>query len=80
MSPGWSVTDFALVGDGVERAAATLTCTSAPASLDGPVDVLVVAEEAGTGLECAARGTRYDDPGARSSDRRPPGCGSAASR
>ena len=37
MSPGWSVTDFAVVGDEPERARATLTCCSGTSELDGPV-------------------------------------------
>jgi hypothetical protein len=71
MSPGWSVTDFAAVGDGQERARATLTCTSGTSELDGPVDAIVVAEEAGTGLGARCAGTRYDDPGAEIADRPP---------
>lgn len=71
MSPGWSVTDFALVGDGVEHATATLTCTSGTSELDGPVDVVVVAEEAGTGLGARCAGTRYDDPGTEIAGRPP---------
>lgn len=64
MGPGWSVTDFAAVADGAGGARATLTCVSGTSELDGPVDVLVVAEEAGTGLGGRCAGTRYDDPGA----------------
>lgn len=71
MSPGWTVTDFALVGDGVERATATLTCVSGTSELDGPVDVIVVAEEAGTGLGARCAGTRYDDPGSEIAHRPP---------
>ena len=63
MSPGWSVTDFAAVGDPPDRATATLTCCSGTSELDGPVDVLVVAEEPGTGLGARCAGTRHDDPG-----------------
>jgi hypothetical protein len=63
MSPGWSVTDFAAVTDGTGRPCATLTCTSGTSELDGPVDVLVVVEEPGTGLGARCAGTRYDDPG-----------------
>lgn len=63
LSPGWEVTDFAVVGD--ERGAtATLTCVSGPSELDGPVDVLVVAEEAGVGLGARCAGTAGHDPGA----------------
>lgn len=62
LSPGWEVTDFAVVGD--ERGAtATLTCVSGPSELDGPVDVLVVAEEPGVGLGARCAGTAGADPG-----------------
>lgn len=62
MSPGWSVSDFATVGaDG--RTRATMTCVSGTSQLDGPVDVLVVSEEAGTGLGQRVAGTPYEDPG-----------------
>jgi hypothetical protein len=63
MGPGWSVTDFAAAGDAPGRTRATLTCTSGTSELDGPVDALVVAEEAGTGLGARCAGTKYDDPG-----------------
>jgi hypothetical protein len=63
MSPGWSVSDFAAVGDD-GRTRATMTCVSGTSQLDGPVDVLVVSEEAGTGLGRRVAGTPYDDPGA----------------
>ena len=71
MSPGWSVTDVASVTDPAGRAVATLTCTSGTSALDGPVDLLVVAEEAGTGLGSRCAGTRYDDPGADIGERPP---------
>lgn len=63
MSPGWSVTDFALVGNARDRTTATLTCCSGSSALDGPVDVVVVTEEAGTGLGARCAGTRHTDPG-----------------
>ncbi|MCW2794766.1 DUF6758 family protein [Nocardioides sp.] len=63
MSPGWGVTDFAVVADRPDRARATMTCCSGTSDLDGPVDVLVVTEEAGTGLGARCAGTRHDDPG-----------------
>lgn len=67
LSPGWEVTDFAVVGD--ERGAtATLTCVSGPSELDGPVDVLVVAEEAGVGLGARCAGTSGGDPGTEVGD------------
>jgi hypothetical protein len=66
MSPGWSVSDFAVVGgagpsSGAARA--TLTCCSGTSALDGPVDVLVVSEESGVGLGARCAGTTGVDPG-----------------
>lgn len=61
LSPGWHVTDFAAVGG--RRPVATLTCVSGPSELDGPVDLLVVAEEPGTGLGARCAGTAHADPG-----------------
>ncbi|WP_148613987.1 DUF6758 family protein [Nocardioides rubriscoriae] len=63
LSPGWSVSDFAAVGADPERARATMTCTSGPSALDGPVDVIAIAEEAGTGLGARVAGTVHGDPG-----------------
>ncbi|WP_227465456.1 DUF6758 family protein [Nocardioides dongkuii] len=62
LSPGWSVTDVAVVG-GPGRARATMTCCSGTSELDGPVDVMVVAEEPGTGLGARVAGTGHPDPG-----------------
>lgn len=62
LSPGWTVSDFAAVTAG-GRVRATMTCCSGTSELDGPVDVLVVSEEAGTGLGARCSGTRHDDPG-----------------
>ncbi|HEU4567853.1 MAG TPA: DUF6758 family protein [Marmoricola sp.] len=62
LSPGWEVTDFAVVADD-RGATATLTCVSGASELDGPVDVLVVAEEAGVGLGARCAGTTGHDPG-----------------
>jgi hypothetical protein len=61
MSPGWTVTDFAVVGDG-RSTRATMTCCSGTSELDGPVDVMVVAEEHGTGLGARCAGTPDEDP------------------
>ena len=67
LSPGWRVTDFAAVGPrGNGRAA--MTCVSGTSELDGPVDVLVVSEEPGTGLGARVAGTAHDDPGAEIGD------------
>ena len=65
MSPGWTVSDFAVVGepgDG-QSTRATLTCSSGTSALDGPVDVFVVSEESGTGLGSRCAGTIHLDPG-----------------
>lgn len=62
LGPGWSVSDFAVVGaDGDTRA--TMTACSGTSRLDGPVDVMVVSEEVGTGLGARVARTSYDDPG-----------------
>src|SRR5690348_12933299 len=63
MSPGWSVTDFGAVGDLHGTALASVTCVSGTSELDGPVDVLVVAEEAGVGLGPRVAGLSGADPG-----------------
>ena len=64
MSPGWCVTDFGVVGGGRPgRGRATVTCVSGTSELDGPVDVLVVVEEAGTGLGARCAGLDGGDPG-----------------
>jgi hypothetical protein len=62
MSPGWSVSDVGVVGEGPARA--TVTCSSGTSALDGPVDVVVVSEESGTGLGARCAGTVHLDPGA----------------
>lgn len=63
LGPGWTVTDFAAVAPAPGRATASMTCTSGTSALDGPVDVLVIAEEAGTGLGARCAGIRNTDPG-----------------
>jgi hypothetical protein len=63
MSPGWSVSDFAVVGGLTRDARATMTCSSGTSALDGPVDVFVVSEESGTGLGARCAGTQHLDPG-----------------
>jgi hypothetical protein len=62
LSPGWRVTDFAAVGT-VDHSRAAMTCVSGTSALDGPVDVLVINEEPGTGLGARISGTVHDDPG-----------------
>ncbi|HWI44257.1 MAG TPA: DUF6758 family protein [Nocardioides sp.] len=74
LGPGWSVTDFAAVAPKRGAATATLTCVSGTSQLDGPVDVIVVSEEAGTGLGArvagltGANGGERIDPGAEVGD------------
>lgn len=60
LGPGWSVADFAVVGG--RDARGTLTCVSGTSALDGPVDVIVVSEEAGTGLGARVAGLRGAGP------------------
>jgi hypothetical protein len=71
LSPGWRVTDFATVGDPDREVRAVMTCVSGTSELDGPVDVLVVSEEAGTGFGARVAGTRHDDPGPELGQGRP---------
>ncbi|MGI8645474.1 MAG: DUF6758 family protein [Nocardioides sp.] len=63
MSPGWHVTDFGVVGSSPQRSVATVTCCSGSSDLDGAVDVMVISEEAGTGLGSRCAGTPGNDPG-----------------
>jgi len=63
LSPGWHVTDFGMVGAGPQRPMATVTCCSGTSDLDGAVDVMVISEEAGTGLGSRCAGTAGHDPG-----------------
>ncbi|HWJ82077.1 MAG TPA: DUF6758 family protein [Nocardioides sp.] len=64
LGPGWSISDFAAVAPRQGSAVATMTCVSGTSALDGPVDVVVVSEEAGTGLGARVAGlTAGSDPG-----------------
>lgn len=71
MSPGWAVTDFGIVGDG-DKVTASMTCCSGTSELDGPVDVFVITEEAGTGLGARCAATVHTDPGTEVGDGPPP--------
>lgn len=71
LSPGWTVTDFAVVQEN-GRGRATLTCSSGTSPLDGPVDVFVVSEESGVGLGARCAGSPYLDPGPGLGAGRPP--------
>ncbi len=72
MGQGWTVTEFGVVADTFARPMATLTCCSGTSELDGPVDVFVVAEEAGVGLGARCAGLIHDDPGPDVGDGPPP--------
>jgi hypothetical protein len=63
MGPGWHVSGFGVVSDGKARARATVTVCSGTSALDGPVDVLVVSEEPGTGLGNRVARLPGDTPG-----------------
>jgi hypothetical protein len=71
MGPGWSVSDFGVVAT-PDRVTASVTCCSGTSELDGPVDVFVIAEEAGTGLGARCAVTLHSDPGAEVGDGPPP--------
>ncbi len=64
LGPGWRVSDFGVVAGHDGRAVATVACCSGTTDPDGPVDVLVVSEEAGVGLGARCAGLASGDPGA----------------
>lgn len=70
VGPGWQVTDFGVVVQTGSTPRATLSCVSGASALDGPVDVMVVSEEPGTGL--GARVARLDSPDPRDIGEGPP--------
>lgn len=63
LGSGWRVSDFGVVVGPGERASATVTCSSGSTDPDGPVDVMVVAEEVGVGLGARCAGLPGPDPG-----------------
>lgn len=65
LGPGWSVSDFAAVARDGEGPRATMTCVSGSSQLDGPVDVIVISEEPGTGFGARVAGLTTADGGAR---------------
>jgi hypothetical protein len=71
MAPGWAVSDFAVVTQPSGVPVATLTCVSGTSELDGPVDVLLVAEEPGVGLGGRCAGLQRSDPGHELGDQQP---------
>ncbi|PUA82167.1 hypothetical protein C7S10_08140 [Nocardioides currus] len=70
MGPGWHVSDFGVVVQPGSSARATISCVTGTSTLDGPVDVMVVSEEPGTGL--GARAARLASPDPRDVGEGPP--------
>lgn len=62
MAAGWRVTDFGVV-KGYGRAQATVTGVAGATEYDGPVEMVVVSEEAGVGLGARCAAMVYSDPG-----------------
>ena len=61
--PGWTVTGLAVAGDDRTGGIATAVALSGPSPLGGPADMVLVAEEPGTGLGARCAGTDGPDPG-----------------
>ena len=61
--PGWTVTGLAVAGDERAGGRATALALSGPSPLGGPADLVLVAEEPGTGLGGRTAGTVALDPG-----------------
>lgn len=64
LPPGWTVTGIGWVGDDRSGISATILACTGPANLiDGPADVLFIAEEPGVGVGVRFAGLRGPDPG-----------------
>lgn len=64
LPPGWTVTGIAWVGDERFGVSATIVACTGPANLmDGPADVLFIAEEPGVGVGVRFAGLPGPDPG-----------------
>lgn len=61
--PGWTVTGLAQAGDDRTGATANAIALSGPSPLGGPADLVLVAEEPGTGLGARYAGNGGVDPG-----------------
>ncbi|TNM37784.1 hypothetical protein FHP29_17285 [Nocardioides albidus] len=81
LGPGWSISDFAAVvsgGPDGRGARATMACVAGTSQLDGPVDVMVISEEPGTGFGARVAGlatpqeTEILDPGHEVGEGPPP--------
>ncbi len=62
LSPGWRISDFSSAR-WAGSVVGTMCCASGTSEADGPVDLLVVAEEPGTGLGGRCAGIPSADPG-----------------
>jgi hypothetical protein len=60
---GWTVTGLALAGDERSGSRATALALSGPCPVGGPADLVLVAEEPGTGLGARYAGLDQVDPG-----------------
>ncbi|MFC5831653.1 DUF6758 family protein [Nonomuraea insulae] len=60
---GWLVTGFGEVGDQNTGARASLVALTGPSLMEGPADMIVIAEEPGIGLGAAFAGLDGPDPG-----------------
>ncbi|KAB8191342.1 hypothetical protein FH608_032405 [Nonomuraea phyllanthi] len=60
---GWLVTGFGEVGDQRTGARASLVALTGPSLMEGPADLLVIAEEPGIGIGAAFAGLDGPDPG-----------------
>lgn len=63
MAAGWRMSDFGVVIGRAGRPVATVSCCTGATDLDGRIDVLMVAEEAGIGLGGRCAGLPGADPG-----------------
>lgn len=63
LPPGWLVTGFAEAGDERTGARASVVALCGPSVMQGPADMLVIAEEPGVGLGAAFAGLDGPDPG-----------------
>ncbi len=63
LGPGWHVSSFGVVAAAGDKAHATVSAVSGTSALDGPVDVVVVSEEPGTGVGTRVARLPGDTPG-----------------
>ncbi|MEU5865739.1 DUF6758 family protein [Nonomuraea sp. NPDC047529] len=63
LPPGWTVTGFGEAGDERTGSRASVVALSGPSPIEGPADLLVIAEEPGVGLGATFAGLDGPDPG-----------------